>query len=53
MSNLGLPRGYDAWRTMSEDDYYEIMERRHASRAERDDMPDEPEPDYDFGEIGE
>ena len=48
MTSLGLPKNYDAWRTMSEDDYYEMMERRRASKAERDDAPDAPEPDYNF-----
>lgn len=33
-----LPANYDAWRTMSEDDYYEMLEKRFAPE-------DEPEKD--------
>lgn len=36
MGNLGLPSSYDAWRTMSEDDYYERMEREFAPEDEPD-----------------
>lgn len=48
MNHVGLPKNYDEWRTMSEDDYYEMQERMRTSKAERDDIPDEPEPDYNF-----
>lgn len=34
-----LPRSYDAWRTMSEDDYYKELNRE---------SKEEDEPDYDF-----
>lgn len=40
MNSLGLPKGYDAWRTMSEDDYYEAMERSWWRK-------DEPENPYE------
>lgn len=44
--SLGLPKNYDAWRTMSEDDYYEMQERSFAPEDEPE--RDEPEPDYNF-----
>lgn len=44
--SLGLPRNYDAWRTMSDEDYYAMQERSFAPEDEPE--RDEPEPDYNF-----
>lgn len=43
MNYLGLPRNYDAWRTMSDEDYYEMKERSFAPKYVPEDEPDREE----------
>lgn len=41
MNNLGLPSSYDAWRLMSDEDYYEMRERRFAPEDEPERLDEE------------